>query len=381
MSSRHATADHPAQPALDAELASLGRTESEALRWLVRRQDGLSADDERSFQTWLQADTSHQHAFDDASAVWLDLDAMPADDVARLRNTVSNTPTLAGAPPQPTRPSPVQATARRTPWASWLPRHTPPRPWGSHAVTFCATWLLLGLGWFAWHLWQQPTFSQQYATARGQQLDIGLPDGSTLKLDTASRADATLYRQRREVRLAEGQVLFHVHGNQAQPFDVLAGGTRITVVGTRFSVRYTPSLGDAQVQVAVEEGRVRVTRADDGPGKTEGKDVVELTAGQTVAAAADGHLGAVGHLGDDGIAPWQNRRLSFYDTTLSSALAELERYGPTGLVIRDPAVAALRVTGTVDLNRVHDFTRSLPRVLPIRLEARGSTTEVLAKAP
>ena len=41
----------------------------------------------------------------------------------------------------------------------------------------------------------------------------------------------------------------------------------------------------------------------------------------------------------------------------------------------------LRVTGTVDLDRVRDFTRSLPRVLPIRLEARGAVTEVSARQP
>ena len=373
MSSSPLTADHPAPHALEAELASLGPVEAEALRWLVRRQDGLSATDEQSFQTWMRADASHQRAFDELTGVWRALDEIPADGVVRLREAVN----LSGTPPS-TRAR-HQAPARF--WAAWFQGSRQPRPWGSFAVTVCTTWLAVGLGWFAWHLWQQPTFSQHYATARGQQLDIGLPDGSTVKLDSASRADATLYRQRREVHLAEGQVLFHVHGNKAQPFDVLAGATRITVVGTRFSVRYTPSLGDAQVQVAVEEGRVRVARADgtrDGPSP---RDMIELTAGQTVVASADGHLGPVGRLGNEGIAPWQNRRLSFYDTTLSAALAELERYGPTGLVIRDPDVAALRVTGTVDLDRVRDFTRSLPRVLPIRMDVRGAVTEISARQP
>lgn len=380
MSSRPVTADHPAQHALDAELGGLGPAEAEALRWLVRRQDGLDADGERLFQAWLQADASHQGAYEDLADVWLGFDRIPPGDVARLRGTVA-TP----VPPEPAPPRARARTARATgtvriaPWAGWFQGGSQPRPWGSRAVSIGTVCLAVGMGWFAWHLWQQPTFSQQYATARGQQLDIGLPDGSTLKLDTASRADATLYRQRREVRLAEGQVLFHVHGDKAHPFDVLAGATRITVVGTRFSVRYTPSLGDGQVQVAVAEGRVRVARAAEAPASPN--DVVELTAGQTVAASADGHLGPVGRLGGEGIAPWQNRRLSFYDTTLSSALAELERYGPTGLVIHDPAVAALRVTGTVDLDRVRDFTRSLPRVLPIRLEARGAVTEVSARQP
>lgn len=380
MSSYPVTDDRPAQHALEAALAGLSPVDAEALRWLVRRQDGLSADEECRFQSWLQADAAHQGAFQDLSGVWQGFDAMPADDVARLRESV-RTPAPAAPSAGPVRPRPAADKTRAFRWNGWFQGNGPARPWGSRAVTIGATWLVVGLGWFAWHLWQQPVFSQQYATARGQLLDIGLPDGSTLKLDTASRADATLYRQRREVRLTEGQVLFHVHGNASQPFDVLAGATRITVVGTRFSVRYTPSLGDKQVQVDVSEGRVRVARAFAQGEQPAADEVVELTAGQTVVARADGRLGPVGRLGGEGIAPWQNRRLSFYDTTLSAALAELERYGPTGMVILDPEVAALRVTGTVDLNRVRDFTRSLPRVLPIRLQARDDTTEILVRRP
>lgn len=389
MSPSTATDPHPAPHALDEALASLRPEEAAALQWLVRREDGLSATDEQAFQAWLAQDTAHQRAFGELTGVWQDFDAIPQGDITRWREAAASSSVQTTAPATPAPPRATPHARASAPWGARL-RHlvqtalqgsSQPRPWGSRAVTIGAASLALGLGWFAWNLWQQPIFHQQYVTARGQQLDIGLPDGSTLKLDTATRADATLYRQRREVRLTEGQALFHVHGNKAQPFDVLAGATRITVVGTRFSVRYTPSMGDREVEVAVSEGRVRVARADD-TSPSAPTDVVELTAGQTVVAAANGHLGPVGRLGSEGIAPWQGRRLSFYDTPLSAALAELERYGPTGMVISDPAVAALHVTGTVDLNRVRDFTRSLPRVLPIRLDTREGITHILAaKAP
>jgi len=49
--------------------------------------------------------------------------------------------------------------------------------------------------------------------------------------------------------------------------------------------------------------------------------------------------------------------------------------------VRDPAVAALRVTGSVDLRRVGDFTRSLPQVLPVRLEPREGSVEVMLRRP
>ena len=90
-------------------------------------------------------------------------------------------------------------------------------------------------------------------------LKLRLPDGSALHLDTATRLNARLYRQRREVMLIEGQARFEVQADARRPFHVLAGGARITVVGTRFAVRYTPGMaGYDGVRVAVEEGRVQV---------------------------------------------------------------------------------------------------------------------------
>lgn len=374
--------------ALDAALAELSTVEAQALRWLVRREDGLDVAAEAEFQAWLAADPAHQAAFDDMAGVWQGIDDIPADGVAQLKAGVAQ---AGGAAPM------------AAPSVPFPPMHRPPRraehsgprrwfrgfgPWAPQALTACVLFAMLGGGWFAWDHWQhQPVFTQHYATARAQQIEARLPDGSTLRLDTASQADVTLYRQRREVRLPEGQIMFTVQGDKARPFDVLAGATRITVVGTRFSVRYTPSLGSHQVQVAVEEGHVRVARADAVKGRGDALpsapigDAIDLEAGQTVAVDGEGRLGPVGRVAAQGIAPWRGHRVNFDDTPLAAAVAELERYGPTGLVVRDPAVAALRVTGSVDLRRVGDFARSLPQVLPVRLEPREGAAEVVARRP
>lgn len=385
---------------LDAALADLNAAEVQALRWLVRREDGLDASAEAEFQAWRQADAAHRAAFDDMAGTWRAFDDIPADGVAQLRAGVATArpaapagSTLSTEPVSVVPPSPAPQTHRQhkpTRLAGpggWL-RSLIGGQWLPQALAACVAFATLGGGWFAWDHWQQqPVFSQHYATARGQQIEARLPDGSTLRLDTASQADVTLYRQRREVRLPEGQVMFTVQGDKTWPFDVLAGAMRITVVGTRFSVRYTPSMGNDQVQVAVEEGHVRVARADalkrsDGlPAASQMSDTIDLEAGQTVAADAEGRLGPVGRVATESIAAWRGNRVNFDDTPLSLAVAELERYASTGLLVRDPAVAALRVTGSVDLRRAGDFTRSLPEVLPVRLVPREGAVEVVARRP
>lgn len=323
------------------------RIDREALEWFVRQGGGLDASQTRAFAAWQVADPAHRAALARWQAEWHALDALPAEAVARLRDELVGE--RAAAP-----------RARRPFWS------------GAMAVAASVCMVAAG-GLLAWNHWQrQPVFEQRIATERGQQVEVQLPDGSGLRLDTATRIDVALYRGRREVRMPEGQAVFRVRGDAQRPFDVLAGPLRITVVGTRFAVRYTPGVpGEEGVRVAVEEGRVRVARAD-GSG-------VELTAGQQVASDALGRLGPVAAVPASGIAPWRESRVSFDDTPLAQALAEFSRYGPTRLRVRDPEVAALRLTGTFDPRSLDNFLRVLPRVLPVRLRERGGgETEIEA---
>ncbi|MFT3720922.1 FecR family protein [Pseudorhodoferax sp.] len=332
----------------------------EVLDWFIRRQrDGWSVQDEAAFQAWLGADARHRQRYAQWETHWQALDALPADAVARLRRNLQR--------------DTAREAARRAP--SGMPR----RRFLVPALAVAA--VAVGAGLLAWSHWQaQPVFAQAFGTQRGQQTEVPLPDGSRMRLDTATRIEVTYYRQRREVQLLEGQAVFSVQADAARPFHVLAGPVGITVVGTRFSVRYTPNLaGNDGVQVAVEEGRVRVVRRAGVPGDALGDlpDAIHLAAGQQVLADTEGTLAPVQAVPGEGIAPWRGSRISFVDTPLAQALAELERYGSTGLTVRDPAVAALRLSGTFDPRDARTLRRVLPSALPVRLREAGGTTEVL----
>jgi transmembrane sensor len=347
-------AHSPAAPSTD--------TDEAALEWFVRRTGGpLAAAGEAAFQAWLAADSAHRAAFARHQHDWRLLDELPADGLRMLRQNLADDKAAAA----------VHAVPRRRTWwrdlSAWAPQG---------ALAAVALMVSCG-GYMAWSLWQQqPVFEQRFATARGQQLEVVLPEGSRLRLDTLTGADVTLYRDRREVRLPQGQAMFQVKGDPARPFDVLAGPLRITVAGTRFSVRYTPGVpGQAGVHVAVEEGRVRVARAERS---AAGDPVIELIAGQQIASDMAGLLGAVSAVPAAGIAPWRDSRVSFDNTPLDQALAEFERYGPVHLTVREPAVAALRVTGTFDPRRPGNFSRILPQVLPVRLREQGGEAEIVS---
>jgi transmembrane sensor len=384
----------------------------EAATWVARRRNGLDAAGEAELQAWLAADPRHAEAFADMDATFGDVKQLPDGDVAALK---AGLPAPMKARPGWRHPAPETAGPRRrtTGPATPPPRPAPPdrRPWRErwggwgpllpHAAAAAIAFALVGGGWMGWDHWRRmPTFEQTFATARGQQLTAILPDanaatrtsGSRLQLDTATRVAVRLYRDRREVRLSDGQAMFSVEPDAERPFHVWAGALRITVLGTRFSVRHTPSgLGAGQTIVSVEEGRVRVAKArvaggDEGEGARDsgviapdGVPSMELGAGQSVVADGTGHLGPVTTVPVANIAPWRDGRISFDQTPLAQAIAEFERYGRTGLVVHDPSVAALPVGGSYSLTHWQRFAETLPQVLPVRLVRRGEVTEVVAR--
>jgi len=337
--------------------------DGDALDWLIRRTGGdFSARDEADFRAWLKADAPHHSAYARQQAQWAALDCLPADGLEILRANLAHD-LAAGERSRPASP------VRR--------RFLVP------ALSAAALALVASrAGFMAWNHWQaQPVFAQSFSTQRGQQLEVPLPDGSRLRLDTATRVDVTYYRQRREVRLPEGQAVFSVHGDTARPFEVLAGPLRITVVGTRFSVRHTPGIaGDDGVRVAVEEGRVKVDRIAPDASSGAVASPIFLSAGQQIASNAQGVLEPVAALSTAGIAPWRDKRVSFDNTRLDQVLAELERYGDTRLLLRDPAVASLRVTGTFNPARLDSFARLLPQAAPVQLREAGDVMEIV-RAP
>lgn len=360
----------PGQPDADALdfqhfMAGQNPVDAAAAGWLVRRQDGLDAEAEAEFLAWLAASPAHAPALDQLERLMGRVERLPRESVALLQAGLSDADHMH-------RPAaPDCARAVRPPW--W-------RRMAPSMATVALLCVAVVSGAWSWDRWyNQPTFSQTFITARGEQRQIDLPDGSHVWLDTETRADIALYRSRREVRLPQGQAHFAVHADPGQPFDVLSGALRITVVGTRFTVRNTPyGLRSDGVGVVVEEGKVRVTPLHDA------QQAVLLTAGQTVNVDAGGHLGEVALTAAStakDAGAWREGRVNFAGVTLAQAVAEFERYGDTGLLLRDPRVAALRVRGSFDLHRVDAFASALPQVLPVRLRpATGGKAEIVGAA-
>ena len=341
--------------------------ELEAATWVTRQHSGLNEEQHAALRAWLQADARHASAFNDMQATYGQLRQLPDNDVNTLR---------AGLPEseqqrQMRRPTDSKGLSSLAKALNSLQGHA------LAALLSLAIVLAGALGWQNWQ--QQLVFEKNYVSLVGQMTTITLPDGgeygSTIVLDTNTRLRAEIYQDRREVHLQEGQAMFSVKSDPQRPFHVLVDGVRITVVGTRFAVRHTKQgLLSGRTVVAVEEGQVRVQNNSEQTSAAQ-----HLRAGQMLHADAKGLLSQVMPVAPNAVAPWREGRISFDQTPLAQAIAEFERYGHTGLVVRDPTVAALPVGGSYSLAHFQKFAETLPLVLPVRLVQHGEVTEVVAQ--
>lgn len=208
--------------------------------------------------------------------------------------------------------------------------------------------------------WLQPLEQLALHTGRGQALTRQLQDGSQLDLAPRTTVQATLYRDRREVRMTGGEVRFDVQPDAARPFEVVTAWGRVRVLGTAFSV----AVRDGRMVVSVAHGRVAVWSAQGEAGRAAD---VALGAGQAVRADAQG-LGAVGMVAPADVGAWRQGWLVFDRAPLAEVVARWNDHLAQPITMAaDPALDGLRLTGSFALRDPDALITSLPSVLPVQV--------------
>ena len=216
-------------------------------------------------------------------------------------------------------------------------------------------------------LWSARPLS--YETGLGERRVVVLADGSRVTLDTESRITVKLTGERRAVELASGQAFFEVEGDPDRPFVVRAGATDVTVVGTRFDVRRA---GDG-AQVTLVEGKVDVLdRAGSSPRWS-------LAPGEQIVTAAK--RPTVRSVDVASETSWTSGRLIFAGDTVEAAVAEVNRYSQTKVVLEAPAIARIAVSGAFNTGDVDGFVSALTDLYPVIAERTPSGQIVIRDAP
>jgi transmembrane sensor len=184
-----------------------------------------------------------------------------------------------------------------------------------------------------------------YRTQVGEHRSLRLSDGSTMTLNSRSRAQIAFTDATRNVDLLEGQALFHVAKNPSRPFVVRTAGALVRAVGTEFDVDNRNS----GTVVTVVEGRVAVSAAGAQPGAAEvdgsGRDgTVFLSAGEQIAVAA-GAVRAPTRTNVTSATAWMHRRVILQSATLEDVAEKFSRYSERRLVVEDHGAVPFRLSG------------------------------------
>jgi transmembrane sensor len=305
--------------------------EAKAAEWLLRReQPPWSQADQAALDRWLDESMSHKAAF------W------------RLEHTWQMADRIGALTPRDIAPRPRRAGL-------------PLRWWYAGAL---AASLLLAVAFIGLHSWptlSPPPTADSFDTGIGGHRIVPLADGSRIELNTATNLRTLISKKRRDVWLDRGEAFFAVAHIEGSAFVVHAGPRRITVVGTQFSVRRD----DDKVTVAVVQGRVRVE--DSTPGASSASITVSpgdvaiglgsstMVVSKPVAAVEDK-------------LTWRDGRLVFDGTTLAEVADDFNRYNRQQLLISDPSVAAIRISGTFKTSNVEAFVRLLKEAYGLKVE-------------
>jgi transmembrane sensor len=227
-------------------------------------------------------------------------------------------------------------------------------------------------------------YRNTYATDIGEQRSIVLADGSSLELNSRSRVRIRYTQEQRDVDLLEGQALFRVAHEAKRPFVVHSGTTRVLAVGTQFDVykkagATVVTVVDGKVEVLVGAALATSTdapRATPLPlagSKSLGSEAVFLAAGEQLTVPAGKPVRATNPSPDDSsqmtnvaaATAWTQHKLVFESAPLTEVAQEFNRYNRRPLVITDPEIASMRISGmfsSADPALILKFLRTQPEL-------------------
>lgn len=313
----------------------------QAAFWVVRlHSDQVTAADEAHFAEWLAEQPERRAAYDEAERTWLAFERLRADGYARRALATLG----------------AKQTGSRRVWITGA--------LGLAAASAAGVALYLD------------RHSRTYSTGIGELRRTRLADGSTISLNTSTRVRVQLDGDQRRVWLNYGQAYFAVARDPLRPFRVFVGDEEVRALGTAFEVRRE---GD-RVQVILEEGVVALYRGDTETvlrADTPPEIVLQPGEAADIEPMANARVERI-DLRRTGA--WRQGQLIFDAEPLARAVAEVNRYHERKIVLTDPSLGDISISGVFQTGRPEAFADSLTAAFPIEIAGQSDAEIRLAAA-
>jgi len=333
-------------PVVSREIAA------DAAVWVARLHGAdRSSAMERDCLAWLAASEEHRLAFERCTEVWQEVPRVKLDDAYGAAAGI--------------------AAAR----SSW------------HAPAFrgrvASALALVGLVTLGTVVLQQWLTRDAYSTSIGEEQLLVLDDGTRMSLNTSTRVRVELSAAQRSVTVEAGEALFEVARDAERPFVVRAGGSEVVALGTVFSVRLGgpgAGAGDA-LTVALMEGSVSVrAAAHAASGEAGVLAPVLMQPGQRMRLATAGGA-QLDQPRMEPLVAWKRGEAVFDDVALEEAVAEMNRYSRTPIVlVGGSAVAARRISGHFRTGDSAGFAQAVAALHGLAVREREGRLELGSRA-
>lgn len=308
-----------------------------AADWVLRIEDEPALLTSEAFERWLHEDPAHSAAFARVSKTWRAAEALsPPPEPEQSEQAIS-----------------IRDRIRRI--AFRRPRFWAPVGAGLAA---CAALVLVMTG----RPVSDPVWSSEFRTETAQIQTYELADGTTLFLDSRSRASARFDADFRTVELAQGRLFVDVERDADKPFRVALGDMVFSALGTSYAVE----LLDDGWRLEVYEGRVRAQ----GPG--EGLVLGEAEAVSFSSGALSRY--ALGETLENRLPDWTSQRVVFDAVALEAAVDAFQRYSDEDIVVQGDALRTFRVSGVFRLTEPEAFIQTVSQITGADIINDGSTT-------
>jgi transmembrane sensor len=327
---------------------------SQAASWIAQLDAGpLSDADRLALTEWMARSPAHKKELQRLAALWGQVDQLFNDAVEQSID-------------QPTR-----AVSITSLWAKVSPFHFTGYASAACALLFLVVFGLANLQ----HVFDGEPTSIIYQTQIGESENFHLPDGSVASLNTGSILKFENHKEERVVQLFSGEALFEVKKDAKRPFRVYAGETVVEAVGTAFLVR----VENEGINVAVTEGVVKLSetlevKTDSGQLKTEinpTSTLARLSAGQGASVnykkPEEVKVSTLSVKKIEKLTAWIDGFLIFDTDTLEHVVGEIARYQSKKIVISDPELGSLEMSGVFKTGEIDVLLNTLETAFNIEV--------------
>jgi len=295
--------------------------QQQAADWFAQLRSETDAETRAAFAQWRDADPAHAAAYAQVEALWGDADLTAA---------------LFAGPP----------AVQRHPWLRRIA---------------AAALIALSLGGALQFSGAGDTLLADHTAGSGLPQRVVLRDGSQLLLDAGAAVDVDYSDKARRVILRRGRLLADVQPDTARPFTVASDDVTAQALGTVYTVARE---GD-RTAVSVREGEVLVSR-DTGSQVLQAGQALRTGNVQVQPVAA-------------GDFAWTENRLVFTDRPLGAVIADLDRYWPGVIWLRDAQLAALPVSGSYRLDNPPEVVAALAAATGAHVSRYGGRLLILSR--